>query len=371
MRQRARPARMHCTARPAGRDPRETPLLAIAGSRKSLQIKVRVVERHTVEPPKAVRRRRPPSPNPPPASGSAGGWMLHPLEQRLWSPGFAPSEPHSSFNSRICGPFDPNPSSTTTSAKSGAHAARNRRFAALLSQSFFFRPSDFTIASGATTGTTSRRCGSSAQRLVVVRRRPVLVTLLAAVRNASTEKCPVPSTDSKYRPSSHSNPASAPPRCARANSRLNGARSSLGSTSDARAAARPTAPAPPRTDCAGAAARAPTSPTGVLLELQQRRVLQREYRQPRHQTVRQAQPTARHLVLDPLEAASHLRQQPRHRQRLAKLRLVPSLERGIAPIMGSESLRETIFRCPGASGVSGNLVQRDMSLKGGGESNEK
>ena len=36
------------------------------------------------------------------------------------------------------------------------------------------------------------------------------------------EKCPVPSTDSRYRTSSHSNPASAPPRYARANSRLDG-----------------------------------------------------------------------------------------------------------------------------------------------------
>ena len=110
--------------------------------------------------------------------------------------------------------------------------------------------------------------------------------------------------------------------------------------------------------------RLPQTP-GVLLELQQRRVLQREYRQPRHQALRQVQPTARHLVLDPLEAAAHLRQQPGHRQRLAKLRLAshpwsPSV--GIAPndaLQSPESLRETIFRHPAdplhkASGVSGN-----------------
>ena len=74
-----------------------------------------------------------------------------------------------SFNSRICGPFDANPSSTTTSPRCGCSRRNSlsRRFAAFLSQSpgrgrgqaFFFLPSVFTIASGATTGSTSRRCG--------------------------------------------------------------------------------------------------------------------------------------------------------------------------------------------------------------------
>ena len=96
------------------------------------------------------------------AGGRASNCSTH-SNSALWSPGFAPNTNRmsKSFNSPICGPFDANPSSTTTSPKCGCSRRNSlsRRFAAFLSQSFFFLPSVFTIASGATTGSTSRRCG--------------------------------------------------------------------------------------------------------------------------------------------------------------------------------------------------------------------
>ena len=188
-----------------------------------------------------------------------------------------------------------------------------------------------------------------AQRLMVIRRRPVLVTPLAAARAMHLRRREVPRpvhrqqvpTLQPLEPRQRS--AALRPRKQPLERRTQLPRVHLIQTlAQPHVRRRPLHPEqtaqvlPPRL-----VRRLPQTP-GVLLELQQRRVLQREYRQPRHQTVRQAQPTARHLVLDPLEAAPHLRQQPRHRQRLAKLRLAShhwSSICGIAPMMASNALK--------------------------------
>ena len=188
-----------------------------------------------------------------------------------------------------------------------------------------------------------------AQRLMVVRRRPVLVALLAAVRAMHLRRRKMPRavhrqqvpTPQPLEPRQRTaalrprkQPLERPAQLPRVHH--------VQTLAQPHVRRRPLNPEqaaqvlPPRL-----VRRLPQSPR-VLLELQQRRILQREYRQPRHQTVRQVQPTPRHLVLDRLEAAPHLRQQARHRQRLAELRFAShswSPIGGIAPIMASNPLK--------------------------------
>ena len=49
----------------------------------------------------------------------------------------------------------------------------------------------------------------------------------------------------------------------------------------------------------------------IAVELKQRRILQPEHRQPRHQTITQAEPATAHRVVDLVEARPHHAQQPR------------------------------------------------------------
>ena len=68
----------------------------------------------------------------------------------------------------------------------------------------------------------------------------------------------------------------------------------------------------------------------IAVELKQRRILQPEHRQPRHQTIAQAEPATGHRVVDLVEARPHHAQQSRCAQCLPQ----QSLGHDYSPITG-------------------------------------
>ena len=239
--------------------------------------------------------------------------LLHPLEQRLVVARSPPARTACPLQQPAA--FDANPSSTTTSAKCGWSSV-NRRFAALLRSrsssahpTVTSRPAPPPAPPPGAAGSTATGGSTSSSRPCDASR--------SSSRNApsTTRSAPCGPPASTDPPATRTPPALR--RAAPAQTAL-----SIGSTypdvAQPHIRRRPLHPEQTRRSPAAARADSPT-PRAVLLELQHgvlRNIANPDIRSP---------PSSAHgfghLVLDPLEAASHLRQQPRHRQRLAKLRL--------------------------------------------------